>query len=204
MTYLKSRGLGLTLCTLLAVMAILNIFDRFCGLLPERSADLPNLVALIRIIGNMAGLISAALTLIAAIYAVIWTRRILSNLSVLNVSGLKTKDWHIYGFLVPLLNLFLSVFIFQELWKASDPDKLDASWKESAASIDIYVWWLCWIGAALSGVAEYYGWMAPFVSACVSTVLDLTAVVLAFGFVGKLSARQDQKHERLLIQQKSL
>lgn len=197
-SYSTPKTAGVVLKIFIGTTVALNVIDRLCGSVRGQSDALPNLMALISIIGNIAGIVSMVMTLFVAIFSIAFTRTILRNLSSFNVVGLKTREWYIYGFLVPVLNLFLPVVVFQELWKASDPAILDVeTWKESPASKAIYAWWACWLGSPLSGLAAHYGIINLSVYFPIVCLLEIVAATLAFVLIDQVSDRQGQKRALL-------
>ncbi len=210
--YLRLRGLGITVQVLIAASLFLQLVAFTLGRLANElgSSGLANITALVSILGNISSIVHLGVSLFVPIFFIIWMRRLLRNLPALNVEGIKSRSWQcIWGFFIPVMNLYKPMTILQEIWKASDSAKLDTlSWQDGSSSKLIFTWWAFFLISNLSlrvfqvleitgniqaGLAFNTPVILLFLGA-LHVVSDLLAIIV----VGKLSLRQDNKRSLLM------
>ncbi len=208
--YLKLRGLGISVQLLIAGSLVFQFGARVLSSLAHDLSSLSNLSALMSILGNIAAIFEICFNLFVAIFFIIWMKRMLTNLPALNVEGFKSRSWQcVFGFFIPLMNLYKPMTIMQEIWKASDSARIGTvDWKNCSSSKLIYAWWIFLlisvVPVRISILLHLLGNTA--LDTAISTkpitlflfATSILSAILAILMVGKLSARQDTKHERLL------
>ena len=60
------------------------------------------------------------------------------------------REWCIWGFLIPVLNLFRPYQVMREVWQASSPGTLDAfSWRDQPVPRLLTLWWVSFVASVL-------------------------------------------------------
>jgi formylglycine-generating enzyme required for sulfatase activity len=116
----------------------------------ERAENADTLCRITAVI-NIMVLIPTAIVFMA------WFYSAHKQLNDLGAQGLKySPGWAVGSFFVPFLNLFRPYRIAQEIWRASNPERIasSADWKNGRRSLLIVSWWLCWI--ALCVLAPFF------------------------------------------------
>ncbi len=131
---------GLTVIAQLAYVAALigeiDIFNRL-----DRG-ELPSLIELTESDDFVAAAASFVffLAAISVVLLLIWTYRTYQNLRALRAEDTRfSPGWTIGGWLIPVVNLLMPFFIFQEMWKASSTER--PSWRQSPGDSVIVLWW---------------------------------------------------------------
>ncbi len=80
------------------------------------------------------------LAAVSFVLLLVWTYRTHQNLSELRAEDTRfSPGWTIGGWLIPVVNLLMPFFIFQEMWKASSTER--PSWRQSPGDSVIVLWW---------------------------------------------------------------
>lgn len=88
----------------------------------------------------------------ACIVFIVWLRRAFRNLRAFDVKEMATRSWHcIFGWLIPIVNLFLPMLAVNEIWKASDPQASLTDWHNNRSSKRIIA---CWILYGINGIVQ--------------------------------------------------
>lgn len=131
---------GLTVIAQLAYVAALigeiDIFNR------RDRGELPSLIEITESNDFVAGAGSFVffLAAISVILLLIWTYRTYQNLRALRAEDTRfSPGWTIAGWLIPVVNLLMPFFVFQEMWKASSTER--PSWRQSPGDSVIVLWW---------------------------------------------------------------
>jgi len=91
-----------------------------------------------------------ALSIPAAITFIVWAVRTRKNVDALGAYDLEYSAWFPVYFVVPLLNLFVPLLAFQEIWRASDPASTELPQHRRGSRI-IYFWWAFFLLASIAG-----------------------------------------------------
>jgi len=143
---------------------------------------------------------------------ILWLRRAFRNLRALNVTDLKSKEWYcIWGWFVPIANLFTPPTVTQEVWKASTPETLDSvEWKKQKGSKLVIGWWTTFLAFSIPNLIKLL--LETFSSENTNRILEvldspviivgqqvsyLLSIILLVLVVRDVTKRQSQKHERL-------
>jgi hypothetical protein len=152
--------------------------------------------------------------LASAVAFLIWLRRAYKNLKPLGAEPRYSPAWAVGAFVVPIINLFLPFQIFQEMWRASDPETIAARdakpvtafIEDSSKSLLVVVWWGLWL-LTLINLAVAYRWhvswqilneeiIASWLVIMLSLLLILDSIATII-LVKKITDRQDEKFKRL-------
>jgi formylglycine-generating enzyme required for sulfatase activity len=112
----------------------------------ERAENADTLCRITTVI-NIIVLIPTAIVFLA------WFYSAHKYLNDLGAQGLKySPGWAVASFFVPFLNLYRPYRIAQEIWRASNPERIasSADWKNGRRSLLIVFWWLCWIALCIN------------------------------------------------------
>ena len=159
---------------------------------------------------QLVGIFSLFVYLATVVAFLAWIHRAHKNLAAFGTSGLEySPGWAVGGFFVPFLNLIRPFQVMREIWKASDPDvdyQNDSSWKYSASSPLIGLWWGTWILAGVLGRLVFtFSKGAETIDALLSLtylsiasdIVNLLPAVLVIMLVKAIERKQELKHERL-------
>jgi hypothetical protein len=137
---------------------------------------------------------TVVLTIPAGITFVVWAVRTRKNVDALGAYDLEYSAWFPVYFVVPVLNLFVPLLAFQEIWRASDPASTDLPQHRRGSRI-IYFWWAFFLLASIAGAlprllaerdkrAAEIGLAAPY------HVLAAIAAGLAIAMIWRFLQRQ--------------
>ena len=115
-----------------------------------------------------------------------------------------SRGWVVWGFLVPLVNLFRPYQVIREIWQASDPKSHDAfNWRSLPVSKLLPAWWALFVGwgllelmALLSNTGAGVNLAKLQLSRGLTTLADVCAAVSAFlacFVVARISNAQQEK-----------
>ena len=88
---------------------------------------------------------------ITAVAFIVWLYRCRVNLRAFGIRRLRySRNWVVYGFLIPVLNLVRPYQVAREVWQASDPSTTDPfAWSEVKTPRMIQAWWATFVGFML-------------------------------------------------------
>ncbi|OGO01862.1 MAG: hypothetical protein A2Y72_05660 [Chloroflexi bacterium RBG_13_53_26] len=146
--------------------------------------------------------------IVTTVFFLIWIYRTHGNLPRLGSRNLQySPAWAIAGFFIPFVNLVLPFLVVQEIWKASDPRRIDGfSWKDTPLSLRVLFWWILFLVGVIGPlvmiiafgggdeVADVLNWTW---ARLVFDVLDIPRTILAILVVRGIVSRQDEKHSSL-------
>lgn len=162
----------------------------------------------------MMRIVQLAAFMVSAVAFLIWLHRAYKNLKPLGVEPRYSPAWAAGAFIVPLVNLFLPFQIFQEMWRASDPETIAVSGakpvtafiEDSSKSLLVVVWWGLWLLTIINLVVAYrwhVSWqilneeiIASWLIISLSLLLIINSIVTIV-LVKKITDRQDEKKRRL-------
>ncbi|MBT5230284.1 MAG: DUF4328 domain-containing protein [Methylococcales bacterium] len=104
--------------------------------------------------GNaLISLISIVVSIVTAVTFLRWFHQAYRNLLTIGVEGLKySPGWTIFGFIIPIVSLFIPFQIAKEIWQGSftkHPSQPD-DWKKQTTPITIKAWWGFFVCASLT------------------------------------------------------
>jgi hypothetical protein len=151
------------------------------------------------------------MTLLAAtgIAFVTWLYRARANLRAFGTRHLRfQRNWAIFGFVIPLLNLIRPYQVVQEVWQASDPETTGPlAWREVAPSRLVQLWWTTFIGfVVIKSLAWWMQWSASYDATklqighgveLLADVLAAVSVTLVYFVIERITDAQQAKWKRL-------
>ncbi|HST61240.1 MAG TPA: DUF4328 domain-containing protein [Longimicrobium sp.] len=165
-------------------------------------------------IDGATGIISL-IALVALVFAAVtfirWLMQARRNVEVLGARGLvHSREWAVWGWFVPFLNLFRPYQVVDEVWRGSDPQPGRPFATMSAATPSLLgLWWGVWILNGVLGQAVFRMQMALDESSdlsafilvervsLVSGVVSVGAALLAMRVVRGIDARQRDRALRM-------
>jgi hypothetical protein len=162
----------------------------------------------------MMRIVQLAAFIVSAVAFFLWLHPAYKNLKPLGVEPRYSPAWVVGAFIVPLVNLFLPFQIFQEMWRASDPDTIAVSGakslnivtEDSSKSLLVVVWWGFWLLTIINVVIAYrwhVNWqilneeiIASWLIITLSLLLIINSIVTIV-LVKKITNRQDERNRRL-------
>jgi len=148
------------------------------------------------------------LWLSTGILFIVWFAKARSNAVIYAPGSIRHKEpWVVLGWLVPFANLVIPKQIADDVWRASDVEGVPAvGGSRPRVSRLITVWWIAFI-VSLAGHQASFIVFDPEASLsglqlqarmdAGAATLDLVAAALAVVFVRRLTARQEQRSQRL-------
>ena len=115
-----------------------------------------------------------------------------------------SRDWVVWSFFVPLVNLFRPYQVVREIWQASDPEGHDAfNWRSLPVSRLLLAWWVLFVGwgalevlALLTNTGTSLSLAKLQLWRSLTTMADACAAVSAFlacFVVARISNAQQEK-----------
>ena len=153
--------------------------------------------------------------IITVITFLIWMHQSYSNLKPLGIRNTEySSAWAVGSWFVPFMNLVRPYNIIKEIWDRSDPDKVETEATPSASTLEMTqiatpmfgVWWAFWIiSNVFTNVSARYTlranslqqFVVTFWSEIISSVFTIVAAILAIGVVRAVSARQEERYQRM-------
>lgn len=138
-----------------------------------------------------------------------WLYRSRANLRAFGTRRLRySRNWAVFGFLIPVLNLFRPYQVTREVWQASDPSSTDPfDWTEIKTPRLIRVWWGTFIAfgtlkflAVWMLSSAFYDPLRLQLSQVVDVAADAMAaisVTLVYFVVDGITQAQESKWARL-------
>jgi hypothetical protein len=125
------------------LLSFLAVADAACfGLVIAGAADRPG--ALTYLYG--AAVLALLARIPATILFIVWAVRSRKNLDAFGAVDLEYSTGFLWYFIVPLLNLFVPLLAFQEIWRESEP----VPKAEQRNSKVIYLWWIALVCSGLA------------------------------------------------------
>jgi hypothetical protein len=160
-------------------------------------------------IGEIMLFSQGTMLLLTAVAFMTWLYRSRVNLRAFGTRHLRySRNWAVFGFLIPILNLFRPYQVTREVWQASDPRTTDPfDWSEIETPALIRAWWGTFI--AFSMLKLLAAWMMSSAAydpmrLQFAQVVDLTAdlmaaisVTLVYFVVDRITEAQEMKWARL-------
>lgn len=163
---------------------------------------------------NLMRIIQLAAFAVSVIAFLFWLHRAYKNLKPLGAQRRYSPGWAVGAFAVPIVNLVLPFQVFQEMWRASDPETIDEKGTgglniiidESSKSLLVVIWWGLWLLAIINLVVAYRwhltwellneevitGWLIMTLS-----LLLMISSIVSIILVKKITGWQDEKNRRL-------
>jgi len=134
----------------------------------------------------------------------VWFHRAYRNLRALGATNPRFgTGWAIGVWFVPILNLWRTKQIANDIWRASDPQapvEQEGGWRGGAVSPFLGWWWGLWVGGGLIGLvvlwqdpATLEGIQAISLVVTLVDVLAVGAAILAIQVVRTLTDRQEAR-----------
>lgn len=160
-------------------------------------------------VGEVVIKIQITLLVATGIAFMTWLYRARANLRAFGTRHLRyPRNWTIFGFLVPVLNLVRPYQVVREVWQASDPRTTDpAGWVTVKPPILVKAWWGTFLG--FLGFKSLAWWMhtsAPYdprrleIAQGVDLLGDFLAAVsvtLVYFVIDRITEAQQLKWDRL-------
>ncbi|WP_312018698.1 DUF4328 domain-containing protein [Streptomyces sp. I05A-00742] len=203
-------GLSWAVVALLGLCVLADVFSLYAGSTMfglvdrwiggdepyEFQADHADLLQLV------SGIAQAAAVLATAVVFIIWFRRVRINAEVFRPDGHRMRrGWAVWGWIVPVVNVWFPKRIANDIWSASLPHEPDGSPRRVPRTLMNW-WWGLLIAAFTLGRtggrmysrAETLEEVRRAVEVLfVADAVDIVAAVVAMLFVRRLTALQDEK-----------
>lgn len=198
---------GLTTAAIIAVIVTVPVHLATNALVMavDPGAEDASLPAAFALLGAAA--ITVAVNLAACVIFLMWLHRAATNVRAFGHQGLEfTPGWCVGWWFVPFAHLVKPLRAMQEVWRASDPDALNAldggydwTWRKSPLAATMGAWWGAWI---ISGILDRVsgkiddpatGGAIGITAALVSGI----AAVLLVPIMRQLAARQEASWAKL-------
>ena len=142
-------------------------------------------------------------TVVAAILFVVWLWRARANAeAIAPVPHVRGKAWIVFGWVVPVVNLWFPYQIVQSIWRTSDPSRVAGGPTRVPTSPLVVVWWVAFLFFASTSVLALGAVAIPETSAETSgggvlfvggaAQWGFVAAALAAGVVHDISRTQDR------------
>ncbi|HEY1710238.1 MAG TPA: DUF4328 domain-containing protein [Rhizomicrobium sp.] len=146
----------------------------------------------------VAGLLaipSLLVPLAAALVFFIWIYRAAANIHALGADVTFTPGWAVGWFLIPVLDLWMSFLVVEELWRAS----VDApAWRRHIAPWPVVWWWAVLAGGAILAVLLRLIAGASAASV-VAAVAEIATAYLFVGLSAQICKMQDTQAARTAV-----
>lgn len=161
--------------------------------------------------GSLIGTVSLVAMVAGAVCFIRWLMQARRNVDALGARGLAhSPQWALWGWFVPIMNLFRPYQVVDEVWRGSDPQpgRPLGTMSESAPGW-MTAWWGCWL---VAGVLSQFAFRLqvdleePAAPAAllqierllsIAGVLSVAAAVLAIRLVRGIDARQRARAARM-------
>jgi hypothetical protein len=160
------------------------------------------------------GMIQLGIGVVVAIAFLMWVAAVSRRLQELGVSDMRyAPKWAVWGFIVPILNLWRPHQVMTELWKASDiAPGPDDPWRAKPTPAIVHFWWGILliegvVGRFLLSSTRTMETLDEILRVSTMTVvadaLGIVTAVLGFQLVatidGRLQASESRAGERLAV-----
>jgi len=133
-----------------------------------------------------------------------WLYRARVNIRAMGMRRMQyRREWVVFGFLVPVLNLVRPFQVVREVWQASDPSNLDPmGWKEVHTPVLLRAWWVSFLvylaleilaSALVGGGAGIRRFRAAYNLELIGDICAAISASLAYFVVMGISENQDAK-----------
>lgn len=153
-----------------------------------------------------ASLVQLLAFLVIMIAFLFWFRRAYRNLPAFGAGMLRFRPgWAVWGWFVPILNLFRPKQIANDIWRASGPDEVEGvatGWLQRPVAAVVHVWWGAWLLTTWVGnfgglrflQAETLSEQQAVSRANIAAyLLSVATAVLAIVVVRAITARQEAR-----------
>jgi len=151
------------------------------------------------------------ITLLAAtaVAFMAWLYRCRANLRAFGTRRLRyPRNWAVFGFLIPVLNLVRPYQVVREVWQASDPDTANPlDWMNVKTPLLLRAWWGTFVAfLVFKTLAWWMAWSSAYdllrlqIASGVLALADALAAVsvtLAYFVIDRITDAQQMKWERL-------
>lgn len=154
-------------------------------------------------LGMVVGIAQPVLYLAAGVAFIRWFHRAYSNLPVLGVPDRRyRRGWAIASWLIPVVSLFLPKQIYNDIWRASEPElpwpAHRGQWRLLRIPVLHTAWWVVFVVAGVLSVTsgrmlladEVDTLQAAAIGSVITDVLYIVAAALAFHVVRAVTVRQ--------------
>jgi len=156
-------------------------------------------------IGRLVLISQLIMLVLTAVAFVTWLYRARANLRAFGTRHLRySRNWTVFGFLIPVFNFFRPYQVTREVWQASDPSTTDPfDWQEIGTPRLVKAWWGTFISF---GILKLLGaWMMSSsaydpLRLQLAQVVDLSAdfmaaisVTLVYFVVDRITEAQETK-----------
>ena len=117
------------------------------------------------VIGEVVFQIQMTLLAATAIAFMTWLYRCRANLRAFGTRHLRySRNWAVFGFLIPVVNLVRPYQVVREVWQASDPDTTDPlDWKTVKPPRLLRAWWATFVAfLVFKMLAWWMMWSAAY------------------------------------------
>jgi len=160
-------------------------------------------------VGAVVFEVQTALLAATAIAFVTWLYRARANLRAFGTRHLRfQRNWAIFGFVIPVLNLFRPYQVVQEVWQASTPAAIGpVAWQGVAPSGLVASWWGTFVAfAVIKSLAWWMQWSGSYDAMrlqiahgveLLADVLAAISVTLVYFVIERITDFQQAKWEQL-------
>lgn len=138
-----------------------------------------------------------------------WLYRCRANLRAFGTRHLRyPRNWTIFGFLIPVLNLVRPYQVVREVWQASDPSTIHPSdWKTVKPPLLLRAWWAAFVTFLVFKVLAWWMLWSSFYDLTrlqiahgvllLADVMAAVSVTLVYFVIDSITEAQQAKWERL-------
>jgi hypothetical protein len=138
-----------------------------------------------------------------------WLYRARANLRAFGVRHLRySRNWAVFGFVVPIVNLVRPYQVVREVWQASDPSSTEPDgWMAIKPPLLVQAWWACFVAfISFKSLSVWMFWSAVSdvsrreIALGVELFADLMAAVsvtLVYFVIDRITESQQAKWELL-------
>jgi len=160
-------------------------------------------------IGQVVLHIQMTLLAATAIAFITWLYRCRANLRAFGTRHLRyPRNWAVFGFLIPVVNLVRPYQVVREVWKASDPSAIDPlDWMTVKPPLLLRAWWGTFVSFLVFKILAWWMmWSSTYdltrlqIADGVLLLADLLAaasVTLVYFVIDHITDAQQAKWERL-------
>ncbi|MEU7579485.1 DUF4328 domain-containing protein [Streptomyces sp. NPDC041068] len=200
-------GLSRAVMVLLGVAAVVDLYSLWAGIVMRDvtsdlisgtfGADVEQEAERADSLYAASGFLQVAALIATAVVFIVWFHRVRVNAEVFAPNEhQKKRGWAVWGWLVPIVNLWFPRRIALDIWNASDTRT-----NHDSPGI-LNAWWSLWVADLLVGRWASRTYMraeepeeikSAVANMMIADVLDIVAAILAIVFVHRLTRMQDLK-----------